>query len=91
MKMQRSLSAQRSLQQCQANWVNLATFFAWPTDIRKVIHATNTIGSLNGMIRHAIKKRKVFTTDNAVKKVVWLAYGNEQFVVGFGDRLDGLF
>ncbi|SPX53959.1 Uncharacterised protein [Klebsiella pneumoniae] len=25
------------------------------------------------MIRHAIKKRKVFPTDDSVKKVVWLA------------------
>ncbi|EIQ48494.1 tnpA, partial [Shigella boydii 4444-74] len=24
------------------------------------------------MIRHAIKKRKVFPTDDSVKKVVWL-------------------
>ncbi len=27
----------------QANWANLATFFAYPTDIRKVIYTTNAI------------------------------------------------
>ena len=57
----------------QANWPNLATFFADPTDIRKVIYTTNAIESLNSVIRHALKKRKVFPTDDSVKKVVWLA------------------
>ncbi|EGB0937272.1 IS256 family transposase, partial [Escherichia coli] len=57
----------------QANWTNLATFFAYPADIRKVIYTTNAIESLNSVIRHAIKKRKVFPTDDSVKKVVWLA------------------
>ncbi|MBE5204340.1 IS256 family transposase, partial [Pectobacterium sp. FL60-S17] len=57
----------------EANWVNLATFFAYPADIRKVIYTTNAIESLNSVIRHAIKKRKVFPTDDSVKKVVWLA------------------
>ncbi len=56
-----------------SNWTNLATFFAYPTDIRKVIYTTNAIGLLNSVIRHAIKKRKVFPTDDSVKKVVWLA------------------
>ncbi len=57
----------------QANWLNLATFLAYPTDIRKVIYTTNAIESLNSVLRHAIKKRKVFPTDDSVKKVVWLA------------------
>ena len=57
----------------QANWTNLATLFSYPTDIRKLIYTTNAIESLNSVIRHAIKKRKVFPTDDAVKKVVWLA------------------
>ena len=56
-----------------ANWLNLATFFGYPADIRKVIYTTNAIESLNSVIRHAIKKRKVFPTDDSVKNVVWLA------------------
>lgn len=47
-----------------------ATFFAYPADILKVIYTTNAIESLNSESRHAIKKRKVFPTDGAVKKVV---------------------
>ena len=42
----------------QANWPNLATFFAYPADIRKVIYTTNAIESLNSVIRHAIKSVK---------------------------------
>lgn len=36
-------------------------------------YTTNAIESLNSVIRHAVKKRKVFPTDDSVKKVVWLA------------------
>lgn len=91
----------------QANWPNLATFFAYPTDIRKEIYTTNAIESLNSVIRHAIKKRKVFPTDDSVKKVVWLAIQSasqkwtmplkdwrmamSRFIIEFGDRLDGHF
>ncbi len=57
----------------QVNWDNLSTLFAYPPDIRKAIYTTNAIESLNSVIRHAIKKRKVFPTDDSVKKVVWLA------------------
>ncbi|MCK2343015.1 transposase, partial [Escherichia coli] len=82
---------------------NLATFFAYPTDIRKVIYTTNAIESLNSVIRHAIKKRKVFPTDEPVKKVVCLAIqasspkwtmplkdwgmAISRFIIEFGDRL----
>ncbi len=63
--------------------------------------------SLNSVIRHAIKKRKVFPTDEAVKKVVWLAIQSasqkwtmplkdwrmemSRFIIKFSDRLDGHF
>ncbi len=38
-----------------------------------MIYTTNAIESLNSVIRHAIKKRKVFPIDDSVKKVVWQA------------------
>ncbi len=91
----------------QVNWANLATFFGYPPDIRKVIYTTNAIESLNSVIRHAIKKRKVFPTDDSVKKVEWLAIqaasqkwtmplkdwrmAMSRFIIEFGDRLDGHF
>ncbi|OCG41824.1 hypothetical protein A9G25_03520 [Gilliamella sp. Bif1-4] len=50
------------------HWENLSPFFVYPQDIRKAIYKTNAIKSLNSVIRHAIKKRKVFPTDDSVKR-----------------------
>lgn len=55
------------------HWENLNTFFAYPAEIRKAIYTTNAIESLNSVIRQAIKKRKVFPTDDSVRKVIYLA------------------
>ena len=57
----------------RANWDNLNTLFNYPEDIRRAIYTTNAIESLNSVIRKAIKKRKLFPTDEAAKKVVYLA------------------
>lgn len=91
----------------RANWPNVATFFVYSEAIRKVIYTTNAIESLNSVIRHAIKKRKVFPIDESVKKVVRLAIQSasqkwtmplqdwriamSRFIIEFGDRLDGHF
>ena len=56
-----------------AHWQNLNTLFNYPPDIRKAIYTTNAIESLNSVIRKAIKKRKLFPTDDSAKKVVFLA------------------
>ncbi|EOS93680.1 transposase [Erwinia tracheiphila] len=52
---------------------NLNTFFGYPPDIRKALYTTNAIESLHSVIRQAIKKRKVFPTDDPVRKVIYLA------------------
>jgi len=57
----------------KAHWHNLNTLFNYPEDIRKVIYTTNAIESLNSVIRKSIKKRKLFPTDEAAKKVIYLA------------------
>jgi putative transposase len=57
----------------KSHWNNLNTLFDYPEDIRKAIYTTNAIESLNSVIRKAIKKRKLFPTDDAAKKVVYLA------------------
>ncbi|EOZ7734193.1 TPA: IS256 family transposase [Escherichia coli] len=87
----------------RTHWENLNTFFGYPPDIRKAIYTTNAIESLNSVIRQAIKKRKVFPTDDSVRKVVWLAIQSasqkwtvslkdrcmamSRFIIEFGDRL----
>ena len=55
------------------HWENLNTLFNYPEEIRKAIYTTNAIESLNSVIRKAIKKRKLFPTDNSAKKVIYLA------------------
>ncbi|RBP44816.1 IS256 family transposase [Arenicella xantha] len=57
----------------RAHWENLNTLFNYPADIRKAIYTTNAIESLNSVIRKAIKKRKLFPTDEAATKVIYLA------------------
>ena len=57
----------------RSHWGNLNTFFQYPADIRKAIYTTNAIESLNSVIRKVIRKREVFPSDEAVKKVVFLA------------------
>lgn len=57
----------------RAHWDNLNTLFNYPDDIRKAIYTTNAIESLNSVIRKAIKKRKLFPSDDAARKVIYLA------------------
>ncbi|MBM5110419.1 IS256 family transposase [Vibrio parahaemolyticus] len=56
-----------------AHWDNLNTLFNYPDDIRRAIYTTNAIESLNSVIRKAIKKRKLFPTDESARKVIYLA------------------
>ncbi|MHC6527021.1 IS256 family transposase [Vibrio proteolyticus] len=56
-----------------AHWDNLNTLFNYPEDIRRAIYTTNAIESLNSVIRKAIKKRKLFPTDESARKVIFLA------------------
>lgn len=55
------------------HWANLNTLFNYPEDIRKAIYTTNAVESLNSVIRKAIKKRKLFPTDESAKKIIFLA------------------
>jgi putative transposase len=57
----------------RAHWQNLNTIFNYPADIRKAIYTTNAIESLNSVIRKALKKRKIFPSDDPAKKMVYLA------------------
>lgn len=57
----------------RSHWDNLNTLFNYPPEIRKAIYTTNAIESLNSVIRKAIKKRKLFPTDDAARKVIYLA------------------
>jgi putative transposase len=57
----------------RSHWQNVNTLFNYPEDIRKAIYTTNAIESLNSVIRKAIKKRKLFPSDDSALKMVYLA------------------
>ena len=57
----------------RAHWHKLKTLFNYPQDSRKAIYTTNAIESLNSVIRKAVKKRKLFPTDDSAMKVIYLA------------------
>jgi putative transposase len=57
----------------QRHWPNLITLFDYPGEIRRAIYTTNAIESLNSVIRHATRKRKIFPHDDSALKVVYLA------------------
>ena len=85
------------------NWVNIIPFFAYPTEIRKVIYTTNAIESMNRSIRKVIKNRGAFPSDEAATKLIFLALKNiakkwtlpirdwkaaiNRFVIMFEDRV----
>lgn len=86
------------------HWQNLNTIFNYPADIRRAIYTTNAIESLNSVIRKAIKKRKIFPSDDSAKKMVYLAITEAskkwsmpihnwrqamvRFIIEFGERLE---
>jgi transposase-like protein len=55
------------------HWPNLIAIFDYPPEIRKVIYTTNAIESLNSVIRKSVRKRKLFPSDMAALKVVYLS------------------
>lgn len=55
------------------HWPNIRSIFDYPEEIRRAIYTTNAIESLNSVIRHATKKRKIFSSDDSAKKVIYLA------------------
>ena len=58
-----------------ANWNNLVIFLQYPKEIRRIIYTTNAIESLNSQLRKVTKNKRVFPSDDAVFKTLFLAIG----------------
>ena len=81
----------------------MTPFFAYPQEIRKVIYTTDSIESMNRGLRLIIKTRGTFPTDQAARKLLYLALLNlsrrwprplanwkvaiNQFVIMYEDRV----
>lgn len=60
-------------QSWRRDWERLIPFFDYPADIRKAIYTTNAIESMNMTLRKVIKNKRVFPSDDAVFKILYLA------------------
>lgn len=58
------------------HWENITPFFAYPPEIRKVIYTTNAIESMNMTLRKVMKNKRIFPSDEAAFKQIYLALQN---------------
>jgi putative transposase len=47
-------------------------FYAFPSEVRRIIYTTNAIESLNAKLRRAVRARGHFPHDDAVLKLLFL-------------------
>ena len=58
----------------EKNWAELATFFEFPTEIRRLIYTNNAIESYNRQLRKVTKNKGVFPSEDSVRKLLYLAH-----------------
>jgi putative transposase len=83
-------------------WEHVIPFLAFPPEVRRVIYTTNAIEALNRQLRKAVKTKGHFPTEDAARKLIYLAICNAvpqwtrtrgwtkallAFKIHFGDRL----
>jgi putative transposase len=54
-------------------WEQITPFLAYPQDVRRVIYTTNSIEALHRQVRKIIKTRGQFPTEDAARKLIYLA------------------
>lgn len=60
----------------EKNWVELMTFFKYPSGIRRLIYTTNVIEAFNRQLRKVTKSKTIFPNDFALSKSLYLAMGD---------------
>jgi transposase-like protein len=58
----------------QNNWEDLATFFEYPAEIRRLIYTTNSLENYHRQLRKVTKSKSVFPTPEAARKLLFLAH-----------------
>ena len=80
----------------------MVPFYAFPSDVRRILYTTNSIEALNSKLRRAVRARGHFPNDEAAAKLLFLvlnrtekewrmpprewAMAKAQFAVLFGER-----
>jgi transposase-like protein len=59
-----------------ANWERLSNYFKYPKEIRKIIYTTNIIESFHSQLRKVTKSKRVFSSDMALLKLLYLVHHN---------------
>ena len=93
-----------ALKSWRGNWNNLATFFKYPEEIRTIIYTTNAVEAVHRQFRKVTKARSLSPNDDALKKMLYLAYRDlskkwtmpirnwaivlSNFSINFEDRLE---
>ena len=57
----------------QNNWEDLSAFFEFPQEIRRLIYTTNTVEGYHRQLRKVTKNKGSFPTEQAVRKLLFLA------------------
>jgi len=57
----------------QNNWEELATFFQFPKEIRRLIYTTNTVEGYHRQLRKVTKNKSSFPTPQSARKLLYLA------------------
>ena len=60
----------------RTHWAHVIPLFSYPEEIRKVIYTTNAIESVNMTLRKVTRNHRIFPSDDAVYKVLYLAIQN---------------
>lgn len=60
----------------RTHWERIVPLFEYAPEIRRVIYTTNTIESVNSVLRRAIKTKGSFPSDQAATKILYLALMN---------------
>lgn len=62
-----------AVQSWERNWEELATFFEFPKEIRRLIYTTNAVEAYHRQLRKVIKNKASFPTPEAIRKQLYLA------------------
>jgi transposase-like protein len=62
-----------SIKSWRTNWAEIATYFKYPKEIRKIIYTTNNAESFHWQLNEVTKSKSIFLNDKALLKMLYLA------------------